>query len=110
MAKKVFALLLGIDNYPTSPLDGCVHDSEIMEEYLRTIIPADQLVLQTLRNDKATKSNVIDGFLQHLAQAKQDDMVFLHYAGHGSREQADQMFWQIEPDRQNEVMVLYDSI
>lgn len=110
MAKKVFALLLGIDNYPTSPLDGCVHDSEIMEEYLQTIIPADQLVLQTLRNDKATKSNVIDGFLQHLAQAKQDDMVFLHYAGHGSREHADPMFWQIEPDRQNEVMVLYDSI
>lgn len=107
---NVFALLIGIDSYPTAPLDGCVNDSLMVEDYLRTTIAPNVLKLETLRNEQATKSNITDAFLKHLTQAKANDIVFVHYSGHGAREQADPMFWRIEPDRQNEVMVTVDSI
>jgi hypothetical protein len=107
---NVFALLIAIDSYPTAPLDGCVNDSMMVEDYLRTTIAPKTLQLVTLRNEQATKNNITEAFLKHLAQAKSDDIVFVHYSGHGAREQADPIFWRIEPDRQNEVMVTFDAI
>ena len=107
---NVFALLIGIDSYPTAPLDGCVNDSLMVEDYLRTTIAPNVLKLETLRNEQATKNNITEAFLKHLTQAQANDIVFVHYSGHGAREQADPMFWRIEPDRQNEVMVTVDAI
>ena len=89
---NVFALLIAIDSYPTVPLDGCVNDSMMVEDYLRTTIAPKTLQLVTLRNEQATKNNITEAFLKHLAQAKSDDIVFVHYSGHGAREQAYPIF------------------
>ena len=110
MPNNIFALLIGIDQYQTMPLTGCVRDSQDVEEYLRHTIQPDRLQLQTLRDDKATKSNIIDGFLSHLGQATADDIVFVHYSGHGSREEADPVFWDFCPDYKNEIIVTVDSL
>lgn len=110
-AKNVFGLLAGVDLYPQNArLNGCVADSFDMEQYLRDTVPANSLHLLTLRNEQATKSNMKDGFLKHLTQAKENDVVIIHYAGHGSREAADPVFWHLAPDRMNEVMVPVDAI
>jgi len=109
--KNIFGLLIGIDQYPQNArLNGCVADSFDMEDYLRQAVPADKLHLVTLRNHEATKERITSAFLQHLSQAKEDDTVVLHYAGHGSREQADPAFWSVTPDRMNEVLVPVDAI
>lgn len=110
-SKNVFGLLTGVDLYPQNArLNGCVADSFDMEQYLLDTVPASNLHLLTLRNEQATKNNIKDGFLKHLTQAKEGDVVVIHYAGHGSREAADPVFWHITPDRMNEVMVPVDSI
>jgi len=110
-AKNIFGLLIGIDLYPQNArLNGCVADSFDMEDYLRAAVPTDRLHLITLRNHEATKENITSAFLQHLSKAKENDTVVLHYAGHGSREQADPAFWSVTPDRMNEVLVPVDAI
>ena len=60
---NVFALLIAIDEYATMPLNGCVRDSQDVEEYLRHTIQPTQLQLQTLHNAQASKDNIINAFL-----------------------------------------------
>lgn len=107
---NVFALLIGIDKYPIAPLRGCVNDSRMVESYLRTAVKSDHLQLHSLRDHQATKANIVDGFEKHLAQATENDTIFVHFAGHGSREKAAPMFWHLSADKMNEVMVTIDSI
>lgn len=108
--KNVFALLIGIDDYALAPLSGCVNDSKDIEDYLRSHVSSDHLQLMTLRNQQATKRSIVEAFMGHLTQATSDDIVFVHYAGHGSQERAHEMFWHLEPDRMNEVLVAVDSL
>lgn len=107
---NVFALLVAIDEYQTKPLDGCVNDSLAFADYLRSTVKAGHLQLETLYNKAATKAQILDGFIKHLGQARQGDIVFIHYSGHGARETADPVFWEQTPDFMNEVMVTYDSL
>lgn len=109
-SQNVFALLVAIDEYQVKPLDGCVNDSLAVADFLRTTIKSDQLHLETLHNKKATRDNILAGFMTHLAQAKAGDVVFIHYSGHGSRETADPVFWEQTPNFMNEVVVTYDSL
>ncbi len=111
MANKIYALLIAIDSYrhPVPPLSGCVQDSKEVQAYLEGTIPSDQLKLQTLRNEQATRKNVVDAFLSHLSQAGSEDTVFIHYSGHGSQEKTHEAFYDLEPDHKNETLVLYDS-
>src|SRR6476469_161940 len=122
MAKNIYALLVGIDNYdpnsePTVPsLSGCINDIRAAEAYLRKqtqdgewqlIEPTDPAWILT--NQAATRQAIIDGFKQHLCNAGSDDVVFFYYSGHGGQEKAPEEFWQIEPDRLQETLVCYDS-
>ncbi|WZO96075.1 caspase family protein [Isosphaeraceae bacterium EP7] len=114
MSRKIFALLVGIDKYtsPIPKLDGCVNDIEAFGAYLsgRTDQNEDvSLDLRQLNNDKATRAAVIDGFRDHLGKAKKGDIALFYYSGHGSREQAPEEFWKIEPDHMDETIVLFDS-
>jgi len=109
--KNVYALLVAIDKYqyPVPPLNGCVNDSKEVEAYLKSNIPEGKLFLKTLRNEDATRRNVIDAFLNHLSQAGENDTVFMHYSGHGSQEPAPPEFWHLDHDHMHESMVCYDS-
>ncbi len=113
MTRNIYALLVGIDayTYPVPPLQGCVNDIKAIEEYLQGRVAQDdyQLHLRTLIDRDATRQGIIDGFREHLSQAKSEDIALFYYAGHGSQEQAPPEFWDIEPDRLNETIVCYDS-
>lgn len=83
---RKLALLVGVDTYADSPLEGCVNDV-ILQYYLLVhrfgFAPQDILVLS---DEKATRQGILEAFEEHLiAQAKPGDVVVFHYSGHGSR-------------------------
>lgn len=117
MTKTIYALLVGIDDYPppVPKLRGCVNDIYELKGYLEARVdPGDHalhevLHIHTLINAEATRDAVIHAFRDHLGRAGPNDVVLFGYSGHGSQEQAPQEFWHIEPDHLDETLVLYDS-
>ncbi len=113
MKRNLYALLVGIDNYPdpNHGLEGCVNDITAIEEYLNERFDKKeyQLHLQTLKDEQATREALINSFRNHLCQAGLDDIVLFYYSGHGSQELAPQEFWHLEPDHLDETLVCYDS-
>ncbi|MUG91483.1 caspase [Scytonema sp. UIC 10036] len=113
MARNLYALLVGIDKYPdpNHHLQGCVNDITAIEEYLNERFDKKeyQLHLRSLKDEQATRKGVIDGWRNHLGQAKADDIVLFYYSGHGAQELAPKEFWHLEPDHLDETLVCYDS-
>ena len=104
---KVYALIVGIDTYPTAPLSGCVSDAQKILAYLQQD-PLLQVEPLTLLNDKATKAAIIDGFRAHLAKAKAGEAAFFYFSGHGAQEWADAVAWPNETDQRLETLACYD--
>jgi hypothetical protein len=113
MSRNLYALLVGIDDYPqpVPRLYGCVNDITAFESYLNGRFASGEfnLHLSKLLDSQATRQGIIDGFRQHLKQAGPQDVVLFYYSGHGSQEQAPEEFWPIEPDKMNETLVCWDS-
>ncbi|HEY53862.1 MAG TPA: caspase family protein, partial [Caldilineae bacterium] len=113
MTRTVYALLVGIDDYPApvNPLKGCVNDIERMHTLLqeRIVGDGDEYKPLLLTNGAATRQGVIDGFHNHLAQAGEHDVALFCYSGHGSQQKSPPEFWDLEPDRRDETLVCYDS-
>ncbi len=114
MSRNIYALAVGIDNYksPTIPaLQGCENDVVAIENFLNTglISSDDKLYIRKLINHQATRQAIIDGFREHLSQAKSTDIALFYFSGHGSQEEAAEIFWHIEPDHLNETLVAFDS-
>lgn len=111
--RNLYALIVGIDNYPAPVprLQGCVNDAESVKNYLQVRAPKDgnTLILKTLYNENATRTNIVKMFESHLAKATANDIALFYYCGHGSQEPANEAFWESEPDRQCETLVCYDS-
>ena len=111
----VYALLIGINDYQTvGKLQGCLHDVEMVENYLtqRTTFdvalngqPTDKI--KKLTDSAATRTGILDGFRTHLSQAKKDDTILIYYSGHGTQEVADPR-WE-ETDGRLECLVCYDG-
>ncbi|MDI9868571.1 caspase family protein [Flectobacillus roseus] len=108
---KLYALLVGINNYPVgvSPLQGCVNDVEEVNKLLNNSFQRLSPQIVSLTNEQATRQNIIDAFRTHLCQATVNDSVLFYYSGHGSRENAPQEFWKEFPTHKNETLVCYDS-
>ncbi|MDX2304684.1 MAG: caspase family protein [Microscillaceae bacterium] len=110
MPKKLYALLVGINEYPQlSPLKGCVRDIEELEAMLLQKYAHLKPAIKCLKNAEATRDQVIQNFREHLGKAQNGDTVFFHFSGHGSRENSPPEFWAIHPDKKNETLVCYDS-
>jgi pimeloyl-ACP methyl ester carboxylesterase len=113
MSRTVYALMVGIDSYPSPvpSLRGCVNDITAMEQFLRARIASQDIALNLLplKNEQATRQAVIDGFLHHLTQAGPQDVALFYYSGHGSQERTPPEFWHLEPDRLDETLVCFDS-
>jgi len=108
----LFALLVAIDHYssPVPPLSGCVNDLKKMKGWLRNeSTHFGQVQIQTLMNHKATRTTIIDQFQSHLGQASPDDVALFYFSGHGTREEADPVFWTVDQDRKLESLVCIDS-
>ena len=97
------ALLIGINQYDAKedsssnssqngsangwlPLHGCVNDVELQKElliYRFGFAPQD---IVTLTDRDATRHNITEAITEHLtAQTLPDDLVLVHFSGHGSR-------------------------
>lgn len=113
MNRNIYALLVGIDEYPhpIRSLDGCVNDINAIEEYLQERVASKeyQVYIHKLVNKEATRKAIIAGFRQHLRQATKNDIALFYYSGHGAQEQAPKEFWHLEPDQLDETLVCYDS-
>jgi hypothetical protein len=104
---KLYALLMGIDNYDRiRKLGGCVHDIQQVEKYLseRTPFSCD---IKTLTDAAATRENLVRQFAQHLGQAQAGDTVLFYYSGHGALEDASPV-WD-ETDKRLECLVCHDG-
>lgn len=101
-SSKVFALCIGIDDYPDKPLTGCVADAKLWAETLQA---RGAIVHTTLFNAAATKRGIIDAWQAICARAKSGDTVVIQYAGHGT--QVPDLSGD-ESDRLDEAWVPYD--
>jgi hypothetical protein len=110
--KNIYALLVGINDYPSpvSSLRGCLNDLKSFRDYLEANFQNDRfkLHLRTLEDEAATRANIIAGF-DYFEAAEDGDTCVFFFAGHGSRFLAPEAFWQVESDRMNESLVCYDS-
>ena len=125
-AKKVYALLIGIDHYDffvetpgDQNLKGCVRDSIEVERYLKETVenPAERLHLRKLRSHlngpdpavldievdcavdeehTATRQDMLSAMTEFLTQAEEGDIVFIHYSGHGSTERRPEQLAHID--------------
>ena len=112
MTARVYGLFVGIDKYLNiSSLAGCVADVTSMRKLLEARIaqPEKNFRWVELLNERATRSNVIRTFQEHLGQASQGDVALFYYAGHGSLEKAPEQFARMEAGGRYETMVCHDS-
>lgn len=89
----IYALLVGINQYPGNPLQGCINDVKAVEQYLRTVCAGNkdlELSLKILTDESAEKpdrQNIINAF-RFFEPAGKEDTCFFYYSGHGSFAQA----------------------
>ncbi|MCB0163832.1 MAG: caspase family protein [Anaerolineae bacterium] len=106
----VYALLVGINKYTAvNNLNGCVQDVNRVRQFLAGRVGADQLKLEVLTDEQATRQNMLDTFVGHLGQAQNGDTALFYYSGHGAQEMSPPEFWHLESDRRNETLVCHDS-
>ncbi|TDE15655.1 caspase family protein [Dyadobacter psychrotolerans] len=115
---KIFALLIGINDYSPSSspsiraLNGCVNDVNDFKKFLtenyQDLIP-DSKQIHVLTNADASRANVIKGFREHLAQAGPEDIALAYYSGHGSTGITAAEFQAETIDGEEQTWVLYDS-
>jgi hypothetical protein len=80
------ALLIGIGPYPAlPPLKGCVNDVRLMRAVLRDTFQFDDAHCIQLENEQATREAILAAFEQLIAATNTDDIVVIHYAGHGGQ-------------------------
>ncbi|TFG95767.1 caspase family protein [Candidatus Thorarchaeota archaeon] len=77
------ALIVGINKYPSSPLQGCVNDAMDMEAMLKQHFGFSDI--QMLLDGQATTANMKSGLTWLVTGAQPGDVLFFHYSGHGSQ-------------------------
>ena len=84
-----YALLIGIDDYKAdniSDLRGAVNDVVLMRTLLTGKFQLPPENVKVLTNSDATRAGIIDAIQTHLIdRAGPDDVVIVHYSGHGSQ-------------------------
>ncbi|MCP4657376.1 MAG: caspase family protein [bacterium] len=104
------ALLIGINHYPNlnarMQLDGCLNDVQAMAHVLEAQFgfPAERITV--LQDEEATQAGIRTAMDALLRRARKDDVVVVHYSGHGSKMRDRE---GTEPDGWDETIVPYDS-
>ncbi|GAA4919125.1 caspase family protein [Streptomyces coeruleoprunus] len=86
--RTVYALFVGIDDYPGEPLRGCLNDVRAAENWLRRQSGPDPDI-RTLHDAQATRAAVIDGITGHLGRGGPGDTALLWFSGHGTERPTD---------------------
>lgn len=92
---KVWAILVGINAYPTgiSDLEGCVRDIENVEKFLSDNIDASRLEILKITADDLNGEvppdydNIVGMIDNVKRRVSEKDFVYFHYSGHGGRQQ-----------------------
>jgi hypothetical protein len=104
------ALLIGINRYPNLPegnqLHGCVNDVEAVAVLLRDRFGFADDDVTLLRNDEATQAGIRTAVETLIAATGDDDVVLIHYSGHGSQRSSTD---PTEGDGLDETIVPHDS-
>lgn len=84
------ALLIGIDKYTAFPdkfgaLNGCVADIELMRSILIENFGFPDANVTVLKNSRATRKRILSALDRVVGETGTDDVVVIHYAGHGSQ-------------------------
>lgn len=83
--KNKKALLIGINYENTNfQLNGCINDISLIETYLKTKGFSDTTLITDKTEIKPTKANILSSIEKFLTSAKDDDILYFHYSGHGS--------------------------
>lgn len=92
------ALVIGIDNYPSSPLSGCVNDAETIAKLLQNNEDGKRNFDVRLLRDIQAKRDVVIA-IRELFQDHESDSCLLYFAGHGTI--AGGSGWLVTPDYQD---------
>ncbi|GAB4174472.1 MAG: hypothetical protein Fur006_04300 [Coleofasciculaceae cyanobacterium] len=83
---RKLALIVGINNYASQPLEGCLNDVDLQRNLLIHRFGFNPKDILVLPDKDATRQGILTVFDEHLIkQAKPGDVVVYHYSGHGSR-------------------------
>lgn len=75
------ALCVGINDYPTAPLTGCVADVEVWNSTLS----AAGFAVTRLLNGRATRAAIVDMLEKMIATSRRGDVLVFQYSGHGTQ-------------------------
>lgn len=111
MTARVYALLVGVDDYPAPvpALTGCVNDVTEFAEVLRERVGPDAADIVVLTDAEATRTAVTMRLAEHLGRATAQDVALFYFSGHGSQQATPEDLWSVEPDHRNETIVCVDS-
>ncbi len=109
MAGNIYALLVGINKYAgrVPHLTGCVNDVERYHHFLNENYQ--NYKPEFLKNEEATRTNIIDQFYKHLCKAGPEDTALFIYAGHGAQSLSAPEFKKYFPEGVDEGIVCHDS-
>ncbi|MGB7442157.1 MAG: caspase family protein [Coleofasciculaceae cyanobacterium] len=106
--RRKLALLVGINQYKSSPLQGCVTDVFLQKQLLIHRFGFNPKDILMLTDQQATRQGILTAFEEHLIkQGRENDVVVFHYSGHGSQVQDPDCD---EPDCLNSTFVPIDSV
>ena len=85
------AVMIGINYVGDSPgeLSGCWNDVKNMKKYIMDVHGFEEENIVILLDDgehtEPTAENIINAYKQVIADSEEDDAIFLHYSGHGTK-------------------------
>lgn len=79
------ALLIGINEYPDAPLNGCVSDVNEMAEFLVTRYGFKENDIRLLVDARATTEAIVERIGWLLTGLRAGDNIVFHYSGHGAQ-------------------------
>lgn len=110
---KLLVLGVGINEYALEEhrLKGCLNDLNDLVSYLGNNVNTDawQLEICTLKDQKATRKNIIDSFISFFGALENGDSALFYFSGHGSQAYAPKELWHYLPGELQETIVCYDS-
>lgn len=81
---RKFGLFIGINEYDSSPLYGCVNDAIKMQNTMTGKFGFMKSDTTLLLNKAATRKGIIDNIKKYEQTATDGDLFVVHYSGHGS--------------------------
>ena len=114
--ERLHALLIGVDDYDTRPLNGCVNDTELVQRFLIERLETPPSAIRRLiapraagqrpplaETDRPTRQNLVQALTELAGERVQrGDRVLVYYAGHGTTQ------WSREAEGHLEALVPLD--